>query len=156
MQASGDLKSRGSLFDTKTSPRPTVEFQRPRPQLDPATKLWHGNGLGHYNYEVSHEVHTIEIAMTKTRVFGSIWKYRMQWFSWRTCTVRAAGANVECRRHELPGGSEAMPPWEICKIGLSKMQFPAFPGPELGNLEGLLRPWKPCSQEINIWLIWQL
>ena len=78
--------------------------------------------------------------MTKTRVFGSIWKYRMQWFSWRTCTVRAAGANVECRRHELPGGSEAMPPWEICKIGLSKMQFPAFPGPELGNLEGLLRP----------------
>ena len=25
----------------------------------------------------------------------------------------------------------------ICKIGLSKMQFPAFPGPELGNWKGL-------------------
>ena len=30
-------------------------------------------------------------------------------------------------------------PREICKIGLSKMQFPAFPGPELGNPEGLLK-----------------
>ena len=28
---------------------------------------------------------------------------------------------------------------EIYKIGLSKMQIPAFPGPELGNREGLLR-----------------
>ena len=28
---------------------------------------------------------------------------------------------------------------EIFKIGLSKMQFPAFPGPELVNREGLLR-----------------
>ena len=27
----------------------------------------------------------------------------MQWFSWRTCTVRAAGANLKCRRHELLG-----------------------------------------------------
>ena len=38
------------------------------------------------------------------RVFGSIWKYQMQWFSWRTCTVRAAAVNVECRRRELLGG----------------------------------------------------
>ena len=28
---------------------------------------------------------------------------------------------------------------EIYKIGLSKMQFTAFAGPELGNQEGLLR-----------------
>ena len=70
-----------------------------------------------------------------SRVFGGIWKYRMQWFSWRTCTVRAAGAHVECRRHKLLGGSGGMPPppQEICKIGHSKMQFPALTGPELGN-----------------------
>ena len=67
------------------------------------------------------------------RIFGSIWKYRMQWFSWRTCTVRAAGAHVEFRRHELLGASGVMPPWEICKIGLPKLQFAALPGPELGN-----------------------
>ena len=48
----------------------------------------------------------------------------------------AAGANVEFRRHELLGGFGGMPPpprREIGKIGLSKMQFPAFPGLELGN-----------------------
>ena len=39
------------------------------------------------------------------RVFGSIWKYRMQWFSRQTCTVRG-----ECRRHELLGVSGGMPP----------------------------------------------
>ena len=77
-------------------------------------------------------------------VFGSIWKRRMQWFSWRTCTGRAAGAksaNVECRRHELLGGGGgwSMLSREICKIGLSKMQFPALPGLELVNREGLLR-----------------
>ena len=37
------------------------------------------------------------------------------------------------------GGAGDMPPRKICKIGLSKMQFPAFPGPELGNRKGLLR-----------------
>ena len=31
------------------------------------------------------------------------------------------------------GDTNSMPPWQICKIGLSKMQFPAFPGPELGK-----------------------
>ena len=50
------------------------------------------------------------------RVFGSIWKYRMQWFSWRTCTVRAAGANVECRRHELLRASGDMPPGKFVKL----------------------------------------
>ena len=68
------------------------------------------------------------------RVFGSIWKYRIQWFSWQTCTIRATGVNIECRRHELLGGSRGMPPPpEICRIGLSKMQFPAFSGSELGD-----------------------
>lgn len=62
----------------------------------------------------------------------------MQWFSWRTCTVRVAGANVQYRSHELLRGLWQDPPGEICKIGLSKMQFPAFPGPEWGNREGLL------------------
>ena len=51
--------------------------------------------------------------------------------------------SVECQRHQLlraegGGGSRGMPPRESCKIGLSKMQFPAFPGPKLGNWEGLL------------------
>ena len=32
-----------------------------------------------------------------------------------------------------------MLPLESFKIGLSKMQFPVFPGPELINWEGLLR-----------------
>ena len=45
------------------------------------------------------------------RVFGSIWKYRMLWFSWRTCIVRAAGSNVECQRHILLGGPGACPPF---------------------------------------------
>ena len=55
------------------------------------------------------------------RVFGSISNYRIQWFSWQTCIIRAAGANIECRRHELLGGSGGMPPpLEICRIGLSK------------------------------------
>jgi len=53
--------------------------------------------------------------------------------------MRVASVNGECWRHELLGGSGGMPPREICKIGLSKMQFPAFPGPELVNREGLLR-----------------
>ena len=50
----------------------------------------------------------------------------MQWFSWRS----------EAR---TPKRVQGLVPWEVCKIELSKMQFPAFPGPELGNLEGLLR-----------------
>lgn len=68
------------------------------------------------------------------RVFGNIWKYQIQWFSWRTCTIRAAGTNIECWKHKALGGCGACPPpWEICRIGFSKLQFPAFPGLELGN-----------------------
>ena len=41
---------------------------------------------------------------------------------------------------------------EICKIGLSKMQFPAFPGPELGNRKGLSRRLKMFTKkEIFDW-----
>ena len=47
--------------------------------------------------------------------------------------------NIECLGHELVGGSGGMLLREIFKIGLSKMQFPEFPGPELVNREGLLR-----------------
>ena len=47
-----------------------------------------------------------------------------------------------------------MLPREIFKIGLSKMQFPAFPGTELINREGLLSI-KKCSQEMK-YLMWQI
>ena len=72
--------------------------------------------------------------MTKSSsmFFSSIWKFPMQRFSWRTCNVRAAGANLECRRHELLGrsrGKNKIFPQEIFKIRLSKIQFPVFPGP---------------------------
>ena len=59
------------------------------------------------------DVFVLQLAEVRRRVFGSIWKYRMQLFSLRTCTVRAAGANVECRRHELLGGSGGMPPGKL-------------------------------------------
>ena len=44
------------------------------------------------------------------RVFGNIWKYRMQRLGCRTCTVRAVDANVERRRQELYGGLGACSP----------------------------------------------
>ena len=53
-----------------------------------------------------------------------------------------AGVNVECRRHELLGGPGACLPWEICKTGLSKMQFPAFPG--LASHADVLRVSRKC------------
>ena len=57
------------------------------------------------------------------RVFGSIWKYRMQWFSWRTCTFGAAGANV-VRHYELLGGSGGMPPrGKFVKLDSLKCNF---------------------------------
>ena len=66
-----------------------------------------------------------------SRVFGSIWKYRMQWFSWRTCTVRAAGANLKCRRHELLGallsieaGSQRKPAG--CEATLCRLVLPWY------------------------------
>ena len=49
---------------------------------------------------------------------------RMQWFSWRTCTVRAAGANVECRKNELLGGSGGMPPGKLIKISQNYIMVP--------------------------------
>ena len=52
MQTSGDLKTGDSLFRSGSL---WHEFTQ-------LTKLWHGNGLGHYkNYEVLREVHTIKI-----------------------------------------------------------------------------------------------
>ena len=47
----------------------------------------------------------------------------MQWFSWRTSTVGTAGANVECRRHELVGGSGGMPPGKFVKLDSLKCNF---------------------------------
>ena len=41
-------------------------------------------------------------------------------------TLSAGGTNSY-------GRPETCPPREICKIGVSKMQFAALPGPELGN-----------------------
>ena len=72
--------------------------------------------------------------MTKSSsmFFSSIWQFPMHRFSWRTCNVRAASANLEYRWHELlgrSGGKNKIFPHEIFKIRLSKMQFPVFPGP---------------------------
>ena len=76
------------------------------------------------------------------RVLGSILMYWIQRLNRWTSDLSAKGANVECwctnfwggggggggkgkgRGHAFPG---------IFKIGLSTMQFPAFPGPELVN-----------------------
>ena len=46
-------------------------------------------------------------------------------------------ATLNCSNKPV-GVSRGMLLQEICKIGLSKMQFPAFPGLELLNWEGLL------------------
>ena len=92
-----------------------------------------------------------QLAEARCRVFGSIWKYRMQWFSWRTCTFRAAGANVEYLRHELLGGARRHYPREIDKIGLSKMQFRAFLGRNwvTGIMRGTLFLFFDCVQYIT-------
>ena len=60
--------------------------------------------------EQSHHYPAKAKKLGSDRVFGSIWKYWIQWFSWRTCTIRATGTNVECWRHELLGGSGGCPP----------------------------------------------
>ena len=57
------------------------------------------------------------------RVFGSIWKYRMQCFSWRTCTVRAAGTNVECRMHQLLRVSGGRPPGKFLTLDSLECNF---------------------------------
>ena len=45
--------------------------------------------------------------------------------------VQLADLHHQCRRHKLLGSPGACSPWKVFKIGLSKMQFSAFPGPEL-------------------------
>ena len=57
------------------------------------------------------------------RVFGSIWKYQLQWFRWRTCTVPAAGVNVESRRHEFLEGPGAYPSGKFVKLDSLKCNF---------------------------------
>ena len=58
----------------------------------------------------------------------------MQWFSWRTCTVRAGTLSAGGTNSWGGGGGlGGHAPLEISKIGHSEMQFPAFPGPELCN-----------------------
>ena len=52
-------------------------------------------------------------------------------------TVSVGGTNFY-------GGPGACFPWKVFNIGLSKMQFPVFPGPELINWEGLLRQRNIC------------
>ena len=48
MPASRGLNSGDSLFCTIPPPPPMSRSSPPHPQIDPAAKLWHGNGLGHY------------------------------------------------------------------------------------------------------------
>ena len=66
------------------------------------------------------------ISYMKYRVFGSIWKYQMKWFSWRMCTFRAAGMNVSAGGTNSLGGPEhALPPhpWEFVKLDSLKCNF---------------------------------
>ena len=99
-----------------------------------------------------------QVPSPSTRVFGSTSKYRMQWFSLRTCTVRATRASVECRGDELLGGFRGHAPPEFCKIWLSKMQFLAFPGPELGirNYDKLIKGKKLFSNLKNNYFVCEL
>ena len=58
MPTSGDLKSGYSLLFTPPPPTTTgISTSPPPQQIDPAPN---GNDLGHYNYEVLHEVYTIK------------------------------------------------------------------------------------------------
>ena len=57
MPTSGDLKSGYSLLFTPPPPHHRRNFNIPPQQIDPAPN---GNDLGHYNYEVLHEVYTIK------------------------------------------------------------------------------------------------
>ena len=58
-----------------------------------------------------------------SRVFGSVWKYQMQWFSWWMYTIRAAGVNVECWGHKLLGGLGACPLGKFVKLDSLKCNF---------------------------------
>ena len=58
MPTSGDLKSGYSLlFTPPPHHRRNFNISPPPQQIDPAPN---GNDLGHYNYEVLHEVYTIK------------------------------------------------------------------------------------------------
>ena len=98
-----------------------VEASRPPPEQGKVKFNWFHIRVSRYAF-----------LFLSIRIFGSIWKYRMQWFSWRTCTVRAA-RTLSAGGTNSYGRPGTCPPREICKIGVSKMQFAAFPGPELGN-----------------------
>ena len=59
MPTSGDLKSGDSLFFTTPSPEIQWTPSSPPPPFHNPDKC--GNDLGHYNYKVLQEVHTIKI-----------------------------------------------------------------------------------------------
>ena len=68
--------------------------------------------------------------------------------------VQLADLHHQCRRHKLLGGPGTCSPWKVFKIGLSKMQFSAFPGPELINWEGVLRHYEMLTNnEIFVFVI---
>ena len=52
------------------------------------------------------------------RVFGSIWRYRIQKFGWQNCTVHATGAKIE-----LLGGLGACSPGKFLKLYSLKCNF---------------------------------
>ena len=58
-----------------------------------------------------------------SRVFGSVWKCQMQWFSWWMYTIHAAGVNVECWGHKLLGGLGACPLGKFVKLDSLKCNF---------------------------------
>ena len=61
MPTSGDLKSGDYLFFFYLPPR--IFNDSPPRKIDPAPNR---NDLGHYNYDVLHDVHTIKIRMLET------------------------------------------------------------------------------------------
>ena len=83
------------------------------------------------NWHIENLFFTCTWLSFRPRVFGSIWKYRMQWFSWRTCTVRAAGANLKCRRHELLGAGLSIEAGSqrksaVCEATLCRLVLPGY------------------------------
>ena len=76
----------------------------------------------------------------KTHAMRASWSTNHLLYCNQTATLNCSDKPV--------GVSRGMPLQEICKIGLSKMQLPAFPGLELLNWEGLLGV-KKCSQKMK-------
>ena len=54
------------------------------------------------------------------------------------CSGSAGGCALFAPLRWVPKAQTPRGNQEISKIGLPKIQFPAFPAPELGNQEGLL------------------